>query len=206
MDASKYSSVIRTNPPNGMGTVRLGRGGVSNFHPTVLAFYYSDCYLSNCFKREYTTSDGKKFDCAQQHFQYEKALYFEDMETAEKILKCSSAKGQKALGRKVKNYNDNLWCAMRDYIMERVVLEKFSSDPALRERFLADVKPEYVIAEAGPSYELHWGTGVYLPSFHALNTDKWTGENVLGRILGLVYSELEKMKKSDMYTYSLSAK
>ena len=179
-----------------MGTVRLGPGGVSNFYPTVLAFYPSDCYLSNCYLRGYTTSDGKKFICAQQHFQYEKAVYFNDIETAEKILNCQSPMGQKLLGRKVKNYDDKLWDKKRDQIMKQVVLEKFSSDQTLGERLLTDVKPNYIIAEAGPSFELHWGTGVQLRSFHALNPDKWTGKNVLGLILKEVYFKLKNEKES----------
>lgn len=172
-----------------MGSVKLGRWARDK--PLVLVFYFPDCYLSNCYLKEYITSDGKKFNCAQQHFQYEKAMFFNDPESAKKILQSSSPKYQKMLGHKVKNYNDKVWGNIKDSVMKRVVLEKFSSDPELKERFLRDVKPDYIIAEGGPPKEDYWGTGVPLDFYYAYNTEKWSGKNMLGKILKEVYFELQ---------------
>lgn len=191
---AQYSPIMRKNPPEGMGTVLLGRGGTSNFFPWVLAFYPSNCYLSNCFIRNYVGSTGIRYNCAQQHYQHEKALFFDDAETADEILKCFSPKKQKALGRKIKNFDTRSWDLEREAVMHRVIFEKFSSDLELRTKLLS-LDPRLILAES--SAEKFWGTGIYFKDApETFDNSNWTGENKLGKILMDVSWLLEKKKNN----------
>ena len=164
----------------------------------VLAFYYSDCYLSNCFIRNYESPErGIVFNCSQQHYQYEKAQHFGDKKTAEMILKSKNPRMQKFLGRQVRGYSDQEWDKKRVEIMYRVILTKFQACPELRKRLLEDVKPNYIIAESGPVGERFWGTGRPLHSNGACNPDEWEGENMLGNILKQVYTYLSFQKSRE---------
>ena len=53
--------------------------------------------------------DGVKYNCCEQYMMAQKALLFKDTETYEAIMKTSHPSGQKALGRKVKNFNKETW-------------------------------------------------------------------------------------------------
>lgn len=56
---------------------------------------------------------------------YHKAILFGDIETAEKIMIATNPKKQKALGREVKGFNEELWNQHREKIVEEGNLHKF---------------------------------------------------------------------------------
>ena len=49
---------------------------------------------------------------------YCKAIVFEDVETAEKIIKETTPRKQKQLGREVKSFNNKIWNTVREQIVE----------------------------------------------------------------------------------------
>ena len=59
------------------------------------------------------TVNGDTFYCAEQFMMHGKALLFGDAEIAAQILRTKSPGAQKALGRKVANFNDLTWKANR---------------------------------------------------------------------------------------------
>ena len=58
---------------------------------------------------------------------YHKALLFADTDIAAKILRESEPKKQKALGRKVKNFDPMLWAEHKEAIVEDGNWWKFTS-------------------------------------------------------------------------------
>lgn len=60
-------------------------------------------YLSNWYLSEFTV-DSVTFSSMEQYMMYEKALLFQDQETAEKILQTDNVAEIKALGRSVKHF------------------------------------------------------------------------------------------------------
>lgn len=55
------------------------------------------------------TVEGITYNCCEQYMMYQKALLFNDTETAEQILSQQEPKIQKDLGRKVKNFDQEIW-------------------------------------------------------------------------------------------------
>jgi predicted NAD-dependent protein-ADP-ribosyltransferase YbiA (DUF1768 family) len=51
---------------------------------------------------------------------YSKAKLFQDNETAAKILQEDAPSVMKALGRRVKNYDDTKWCTLREDISTKL--------------------------------------------------------------------------------------
>ena len=129
-----------------------------------------------------------KFNCTEQYFMYHKAITFNDINTAQKILASESQAEQKKLGRMVKNFNTKQWNEKRQEIMYRANYLKFSQNEKLKEQLLAS--GDKVLAEASP-YDLTWGIGLAANSTAAENTDLWRGQNLLGKILMLIRQDLK---------------
>lgn len=69
---------------------------------------------------------------------YRKAMLFDDEATADKIMSAKTPKEQKALGRKVKQFDEDVWTAHREQIVEDGNWYKFSTrDDELSEKLLA---------------------------------------------------------------------
>ena len=56
---------------------------------------------------------------------YQKAILFGDTETAEKIMAAKTPKKQKALGRQVKGFDEDVWKNNRERIVEEANWHKF---------------------------------------------------------------------------------
>jgi ribA/ribD-fused uncharacterized protein len=62
---------------------------------------------------------------AEQYMMHQKAVLFSDYEVAAQILKTTAPKEQKALGRKVRNFTQEVWEANRERIVEEGSYFKF---------------------------------------------------------------------------------
>lgn len=137
--------------------------------------------FSQWYKSDFIDCCGIKFNCAEQYMMYHKANLFNDKEIAEKILKEKDPKNIKALGRKIKNFDQQEWDKKKFYIVVNGNYYKFSQNPKLKS-ILLDTNDE-IIAEASP-LDTIWGIGIDEKS--AQNGDKWQGENLLGKALVVV--------------------
>ena len=63
---------------------------------------------------------------SEQCFMAHKAHCFMDFKTMGEIMSTEDPKEAKKLGRKVKDYNDEIWSSIRKTIMKKVVFEKKS--------------------------------------------------------------------------------
>jgi len=160
----------------------------------VLAFYPSSCYLSNCFIRPYVANDGTIYNCAQQHFQIEKAKFFSDFDTLKQIAAHTSPVWQKRLGREIKGFNQKDWDRIRTTVMHDVIYQKFLSDTYLTHLLLGDLTPQTIVAEASPRWEKFWGTARPLISPYVFDVNQWDGQNMVGKCIMEVYAELFDVK------------
>lgn len=87
------------------------------------------------------------FLTTEQYMMYQKAILFGDTEVAEKIMAAKTPKKQKALGRQVKGFDEEVWKDNRERIVEEANWHKFSH-PArksdLKKRLLETEKRELV--------------------------------------------------------------
>lgn len=144
--------------------------------------------FSNFAKTEYVSHDGITFCCSEQEFMYRKAIHFNDIPVAEKILIATDPKEIKALGREVKNFCSDEWSRVsRDY-MFRACLSKFSTVPKARKAILS--YPGLHFVEASP-YDRIWGIGLGETDPLAWDASSWRGTNWLGQVLDEVRSTIE---------------
>ena len=143
---------------------------------------FSNWYISD----DQFTVDGITYNCGEQYMMYQKAMTFNDKETAKKILDEIVPSEQKKLGRLVKNYNDSTWNRVRYNIVKRGLFAKFSQNENLKE-YLLKYKG-YQIVEASP-YDRIWGIGYYEQD--AINNINNWGENLLGKILTELAQEIK---------------
>ncbi|WP_316012930.1 NADAR family protein [Roseobacter sp. HKCCA0434] len=123
---------------------------------------------------------GKKFACAEQAMMYAKANLFGDGNIAGEILRADEPGRQKALGRKVRGFDDAIWDAERVRIVAEVNLAKFEQNRGLRRRLLNT--GQQPMAEASP-LDFIWGIGLDATNASQTPSDQWPGKNLLGRIL-----------------------
>ena len=142
--------------------------------------------LSQWHKASMTDADGITYNCCEQYMMYKKAMLFGDAETAAEILNAKNSRDQKALGRKVRGFDSEVWDKHKNQIVFVGNLLKFSQNPELRELLRETGKLE--IVEANGEDRI-WGIGMYEDDPEILNRSKW-GENCLGKAIMRVRDKL----------------
>ena len=145
-------------------------------------------YLSNWFESSFKI-DNIEFVSMEQDMMYEKAVLFNDMEIAAQILKLSDAATVKSLGRAVRNYNDVLWNGVRQIVIYKGLIQKFSQNESLKKQLL-ETSP-HILAECAVNDKI-WGIGLSMKDENRFNMKKWSGQNLLGFTLMQVRNDLER--------------
>lgn len=121
--------------------------------------------------------DGKRYATAEHYMMAAKARLFEDWEVEKQILATDDPSAAKKLGRRVRNYQDQVW---KDHRFEAVVegnIAKFSQNGAFG-AFLKNTAHR-VLVEASPVDRI-WGIGLSADHEDAPHPDRWQGPNLLG--------------------------
>lgn len=133
------------------------------------------------------TIDNIEYNCTEQYMMAEKARFFKDDESLEKIMKSNNPRSQKAYGRKVKNFNAEAWSAHAKSVVFKANIAKFSQNKNLLTE-LFNTKGTTLV-EASP-YDKIWGIGLGADNPDALDRSKWHGTNWLGEVLNKVRDKL----------------
>ena len=123
--------------------------------------------------------DGVSYATCEQYMMAEKARLFNDSEAEAAIMATKNPREQKALGRKVREFDADAWEAAREEIVYRANLGKFSQSLELREKLLST--GDQIIAEASPRDAI-WGIGMAEDHPNVADTSLW-GSNLLGKAL-----------------------
>lgn len=142
----------------------------------------------SCLSQWYPASfvvNGARYPTAEHWMMAEKARLFRDEEMERRILEADEPGEAKALGRKVRDYDDAAWKARRfDAVVEGNV-HKFGQNPTLR-AFLVGTGNR-VLVEASPRDTI-WGVG--RGAEKARDPREWRGLNLLGFALMVVRERL----------------
>nr|WP_315035059.1 NADAR family protein [uncultured Lachnoanaerobaculum sp.] len=143
-------------------------------------------YLSNWYLSDFEI-DSIKFSSMEQYMMYKKAIVFDDTEIAKEILETTDVSRIKALGRQVSKYNDTHWNGVRQIIIYKGLLEKFSQNEDLKKRLLNTGND--ILAECAVQDKI-WGIGLSMKDVNRWDMEKWRGENLLGFALMIVREDL----------------
>ena len=155
-------------------------------YSTFIFFWKEESVFSQWHLRNMKV-DGITFTCCEQYMMYQKAKLFNDDEVAKQIIRTTSQKTMKSLGRKVKNFDTTIWEQNRERIVYEGNYAKFTQHDDLRKTLLENTTSEYV--EASP-YDNIWGIGLEKTDPRAKDRSKWLGLNLLGRILTQLRDDL----------------
>lgn len=151
---------------------------------------FSQWYQTGNFSAELF---GKQLalNCAEQGMMAGKALFFNDEEAFDKIMRESNPSGQKALGKTVKNFDVETWNNVAKDIVFNVNLSKFTSDEKLR-KYIISTGDKHLV-EASP-YDAIWGVKLAVNDPRVNNPANWRGTNWLGEVLMEVRDCVKVMK------------
>lgn len=127
------------------------------------------------------------YKTAEHYMMANKAKLFEDKEIFDKILKSETPNEAKSLGRKVKNFDAQIWDQHKYEIVKQANILKFSQNQEFK-NFLLSTNDK-IIVEASP-YDTIWGIGMLESDENINNPLLWNGENLLGFALMEVRDEL----------------
>jgi len=156
-------------------------------------FFWSGIF-SQWFKSPFEI-DGEKYSTAEQYMMYKKALLFEDEEVANAIMRTQNPREQKALGRKVRGFEWDVWESnCREYVYE-ANYAKFTQDQILLDEFISYGDRE--IVEASPK-DYIWGIGLHYSDENCEDKYKWKGTNWLGEAIMRVRETLKEEGKWEL--------
>ncbi len=145
-------------------------GPFSQWHPST--FTIGDVTYNNC----------------EQYMMAQKALFFKDQESYEKIMSGNlHPKILKELGRQVKNFDKKKWETVCKQIVYEGNYAKFTQNPDLL-KILMETKG-YELVEASP-FDTIWGIGLSKDDPRALDKSQWRGTNWLGEVVTRVREDL----------------
>lgn len=141
--------------------------------------FFWDGPFSQWYKSKFIF-DGVEYNCAEQAMMHQKALMFDDLSVAAAIMKLDSPKDHKEYGRKVANFNQEIWDQKKYDLILKINIAKFEQNEQLKESLIST--KDNVIAEASP-YDLIWGIGLSEEQAKDTPIDQWEGKNLLGKAL-----------------------
>ena len=133
-------------------------------------------WLSNWYLSDFKVGDIR-FSSMEQYMMYEKAVVFGDLKTAEKILGTQNVAIIKQYGRQVADYNDIIWNGIRQIVVYRGLLAKFSQNEELCENLKKTGSA--ILAECAVMDRV-WGIGLSMKDPNRFDMNKWNGKNLLG--------------------------
>jgi ribA/ribD-fused uncharacterized protein len=142
-------------------------------------FFYGG-YHSQWYESPFEFND-MEFNCAEQFMMYGKALCFGDEATASNVMRTKDPAAQKALGRKVKGYDDDVWKDMGYNVVVLGTFLKATQNPVVYDDYCNNLeKGIELYVEASPT-DRRWGIGISVGEALRSDRSKWNGDNLLGQ-------------------------
>lgn len=133
------------------------------------------------------TVDGLQYPTAEHFMMAAKARLFGDAAIAERVRAAPHPGAAKALGRQVRDFDEERWGRERFGLVVTGNLAKFGQHPDLGEFLIGT--GDRVLVEASPVDSV-WGIGLSADDDRATSPDRWPGLNLLGFALMEVRTRL----------------
>ena len=145
-------------------------------------------YLSNWYASPFDL-DGNHFSSVEQYIMYRKCMIFGDKDSAKAVLATDDTALQQDIGRKASGYIGSVWAGMRQMVVYRGLMAKFSQNEDLKQKLL-ETGDAYLVECAGS--DKIWACGIRLNDDRRFDAANWTGNNILGFALMEVRHELRE--------------
>ena len=142
--------------------------------------YFWNGIFCQWYPSKMVDDEGVSYSCCEQYMMSRKAKLFGDTGVYDKIMKEQSPRYQKALGREVSDYDDDVWNKHKfDIVVDGNVI-KFSQSEELKKLILST---ENKIIVEGSHEDPIWGVGLSYDDDRILDESNWQGENLLGKAI-----------------------
>lgn len=140
--------------------------------------FFNSGWLSNFYNAEFEWTcfnETHTFFCTEQAFMWAKAKTFNDDEAAEQILaERNDPKIVKALGRKVKGYDNEVWGKVRYDYMLQANKAKYEQNESLKQKLLDPKYAGLTFVEASP-WDGIWGIKTRIDAPGIEDPANWKG-------------------------------
>jgi hypothetical protein len=150
-----------------------------------LAFYGKASPFSNFYQCNFTVGDTK-YSSVEQFYQSAKANLNNQINLRDEIMRTNDPAEQKRIGSRV-ILDQQEWEKKAADVMHSGLMAKFSQNASLCKALLNT--NQKALYEASPK-DLYWGIGMSLSNSKVLNPRYHTGQNILGKVLMTVRSQL----------------
>lgn len=149
--------------------------------------------LDLCNDKKYVLKDmyDIEFTTAEKFMMMGKASLFKDYTIFDKMCNTDNPKDLKNLGRKVKNFDVNVW---NFYSTDIVIIGnylKFTQNRTLMKLLIETDKEKLV---EGSPFDRIWGVGLRFDNPDIYDKSNWKGENLLGKCLMKVRRIVKKIE------------
>lgn len=151
-----------------------------------VVFASKDAILSNLYLCNIQI-EGRVYNSTEQYIQYSKALLFNDQESADNILKEHDSFKQMKMGKKIRNFKKDTWKQRVHNVLWNANKAKFDQSLSAREVLLGTGTKTLGEATVDP----YFGIGLRLTSKTVSDESKWTGDNIMGRVLTEIRSSFQ---------------
>ena len=152
----------------------------SRWSKSQVSFFGELCPASNFHPAKFTY-DGKNFENSEKALFYIQAITFDDQENASRILKETDPRVIKNLSKSTRNVVRSEWNDSIKKLITPVLIEKFQQNEDLLE-WLRSTGNKQLVEAAGP-YDKIWGNGLPLQDRNVDDPQRWTGQNLQGKML-----------------------
>lgn len=126
---------------------------------------------------------NRTYNTAEKFMMIGKAALFNDLDMIERMSRENNPKNHKALGRRVRNFDDDTWDMYCCDIVKLGNYLKFSQDNNLKQLIIRT--GDAILVEGSP-IDFIWGVGLKFDNPNIRNPELWRGTNFLGECLMFV--------------------
>ena len=141
--------------------------------------------LSNFYPAPFT-HEGIRYISSEQFIQANKAKFFNDADTYNQIMGCSTSLECKRASQQIRNLDINRWEHVAVNICHPGIRAKFLQNPPAMDTLISKTGSKTIVECASDRL---WGTGIPLNDPACLDPQKWITQGIMGRILENIRSE-----------------